>query len=51
MGELVRHRQTKGAGTDRSDLQSPRHTSTLPQPPLPNADTHQKQPTPWVRLL
>ena len=32
MGELVRHRQTKGAGTDMSDLQSPRHTSTLPQP-------------------
>jgi hypothetical protein len=32
MGELVRHRQTKGAGTDMFDLQLPRHTSTLPQP-------------------
>jgi hypothetical protein len=29
MVELVRHRQTKGAGTDMSDLQPPRHISTL----------------------
>jgi len=29
MVELVRHRQTKGAETDMSDLQPPRHISTL----------------------
>jgi hypothetical protein len=29
MVEPVRHRQTKGAGTDMFDLQPPRHTSTL----------------------
>jgi hypothetical protein len=26
----VRHRQTKGAATDRGDLKPPRHTPTLP---------------------
>src|SRR6516164_9155243 len=29
-GDLVRHRQTKGAATDRVDLKPPRHTPTLP---------------------
>jgi hypothetical protein len=29
MVEPVRHRQTKGTGTDMFDLQPPRHTSTL----------------------
>jgi hypothetical protein len=28
MDEPLRHRQTKGAGTDMSDLQPPRHIST-----------------------
>ena len=31
-GDLARHRQTKGAATDMSDLQPPRHTSTLHNP-------------------
>ena len=31
MVEPLRHRQTKGAGTDMSDLQPPRHISTPPQ--------------------
>src|SRR5215468_8756669 len=30
MVEPLRHRQTKGAETDMSDLQKPRHISTLP---------------------
>src|SRR6266436_45347 len=30
MVELLRHRQTKGAGTDRFYLTPPRHISTLP---------------------
>src|SRR5262249_21495583 len=30
MVEPLRHRQTKGAETDMSDLQPPRHISTLP---------------------
>jgi hypothetical protein len=30
MAEPLRHRQTKGAGTDMLSLTSPRHTSTLP---------------------
>src|SRR6516225_644312 len=30
MAAPVRHRQTKGAATDRVDLQPPRHTPTLP---------------------
>src|SRR5882672_11860968 len=30
MGEPVRHRQTKGAATDRFYLTPPRHISTLP---------------------
>src|SRR5690242_19032840 len=30
MAEPVRHRQTKGAGTDMLDLPPPRHISTLP---------------------
>ena len=30
-GDLVRHRQTKGAATDRVDLKPPRHTPTLPR--------------------
>ena len=30
MVEPLRHRQTKGAGTDMLSLTSPRHTSTLP---------------------
>jgi hypothetical protein len=32
MVEPVRHRQTKGAGTDMFYLQPPRHTSTLRSP-------------------
>jgi hypothetical protein len=32
MVEPLRHRQTKGAGTDMLSLTSPRHTSTLPKP-------------------
>jgi hypothetical protein len=35
MVEPLRHRQTKGAGTDMSDLQPPRHISTLPDSDLP----------------
>ena len=31
MVELVRHRQTKEAATDRFYLQQPRHISTLPK--------------------
>ena len=41
MVEPVRHRQTKGAGTDMCDLKPPRHIPTLPQPnkpPIPNQD-------------
>ena len=30
MVQLVRHRQTKGAATDRLDLRPPRHILTLP---------------------
>jgi len=30
MVKLVRHRQTKGAATDRQNLTPPRHISTLP---------------------
>ena len=29
-GEVTRHRQTKGAATDKPNLLSPRHVSTLP---------------------
>src|SRR5262245_43721709 len=29
-GRTTKHRQTKGAETDMSDLQQPRHISTLP---------------------
>ncbi len=32
--EPLRHRQTKGAETDMSDLQKPRHISTLPFSPV-----------------
>jgi hypothetical protein len=32
MAEPLRHRQTKGAGTDMLSLTSPRHISTLPTP-------------------
>ena len=32
MVEPLRHRQTKGAGTDMLSLTSPRHISTLPTP-------------------
>ena len=40
-GDLVRHRQPKGAATDRVDLKPPRHTPTLP--PLVLCRVH------WVR--
>jgi hypothetical protein len=30
MVQLLRHRQTKGAVTDRPDVRPPRHISTLP---------------------
>jgi hypothetical protein len=30
MVRLLRHRQTKGAATDRQNLRPPRHISTLP---------------------
>jgi hypothetical protein len=30
MVKLLRHRQTKGAATDRQNLRPPRHISTLP---------------------
>src|SRR5262245_65869872 len=33
--EPLRHRQTKGAETDMSDLQQPRHISTLPIASVP----------------
>ena len=32
MVQLLRHRQTKGAATDRLHLRPPRHISTLPFP-------------------
>jgi hypothetical protein len=32
MIRLLRHRQTKGAETDRQNLTLPRHISTLPKP-------------------
>lgn len=31
MVRLLRHRQTKGAATDRLDLRPPRHILTLPE--------------------
>jgi hypothetical protein len=34
MVRLVRHRQTKGAATDRPHLRPPRHILTLPQAPI-----------------
>jgi len=34
MVQLLRHRQTKGAGTDRLDLRPPRHILTLPIPDI-----------------
>ena len=48
-GELVRHRQTKGAATDMFNLQPLRHTSTLPKGgplrPLTGASTLDEQLT------
>jgi hypothetical protein len=32
MADLLRHRQTKGAATDKVDLTPPRHIPTLPDP-------------------
>ena len=37
--EPLRHRQTKGAETDMSDLQQPRHISTLPSTSVRRAAT------------
>jgi hypothetical protein len=37
--EPLRHRQTKGAETDMSDLQKPRHISTPPFASAPRAST------------
>jgi len=37
MVKLLRHRQTKGAATDRLYLRPPRHISTLPNPVLHQA--------------
>ena len=39
MVEPLRHRQTKEAETDLSDLQPPRHISTLPIAAMPNCQT------------
>jgi hypothetical protein len=41
--EPVRHRQTKGAGTDMFDLQPPRHTPTLPSSPIRSVVAHRLQ--------
>ncbi len=40
----LRHRQTKGAGTDMLGLTPPRHTPTLPTPAVRGAKTHR-----WCR--
>ena len=45
MVRLLRHRQTKGAVTDRPNLRPPRHILTLPEPVIQGRSTL----TPWLR--